>query len=294
VDPGAMTVADALPVSVIVPTLGRRSLRACLESLAACDPRPAEVVVVSQDDGDAAETAAEGYGPEGARVIRCAGRGVAAGRNLGLHEALHDVTLITDDDCTVAQDWVGRAWALLSEHPDAIVTGRVLPAGDPRAVPSWKDDPLPHDFTGSVHGGALFPNNMACDRRSVLAAGGFDERFGPDEAAEDNEFCYRWLRAGGALRYEPSLVVRHHDWRSVEELRSLYVRYARGQGFFYAKHLRHGDLTMLRWIVRDVYWWLRSLAAPLRRDRGGARPDPRRGIARGLPAGFRKGWKVFA
>ena len=79
-------------------------------------------------------------------------------------------------------------------------------------------------------------------RRGAVLEGGFDELFGPAEAAEDNEFCYRWLRSGGSLRYEPSLVVWHHDWRSPRELERLYVRYARGQGFFYAKHLRRGDL----------------------------------------------------
>ena len=81
---------------------------------------------------------------------------------------------------------------------------------------------------------------MVLPRAAVLELGGFDERFGPEEAAEDNEFCYRWLKAGRRLRYEPALVVEHHDWRSPDELERLYVRYARGEGFFYAKHLRRG------------------------------------------------------
>ena len=75
----------------------------------------------------------------------------------------------------------------------------------------------------------MFPNNMVLRRSSVLAFGGFDERFGPGEAAEDNEFSYRWLRAGHSIRYEPALVVWHHDWRDPDELRRLYVAYARGQ-----------------------------------------------------------------
>jgi GT2 family glycosyltransferase len=134
---------------------------------------------------------------------------------------------------------------------------------------------------------------MACDRDAVLAAEGFDERFGPGEAAEDNEFCYRWLKAGGSLRYEPSLVVSHHDWRSPEELARLYVRYACGQGFFYAKYLRRRDATMVRWIARDLYWALRGLAAAVvkRRERWA---DPRRGILRGLPVGLRRGWRAFS
>jgi GT2 family glycosyltransferase len=122
--------------------------------------------------------------------------------------------------------------------------------------------------------------------------GGFDERFGPAEAAEDNEFCYRWLRAGGELVFEPALVVWHHDWRSPEQLEELYVRYARGQGFLYAKHLRAGDLHMLRWIARDLYWAGRGALSGLlkRRERW---TDPRRGIRRGLPGGFLAGWRTY-
>jgi glycosyltransferase involved in cell wall biosynthesis len=290
---GARTVsAEALTVSVVVPTLGRPSLRDCVESLVACRPRAAEILLVTQGNHEQVEHLAHEFAALGVRALLCPGRGVARGRNLGLSAARHDVVLITDDDCTVATDWIATASSLAAEHPGAIVTGRVLPVGDPDLVPSYKDDPEPHDFTGEVHGGALFPNNMVCERSTVLDAGGFDERFGPDEAAEDNDFCYRWLRAGRSLRYEPSLVVHHHDWRNAEDLRRLYIRYACGQGFFYAKHLRRGDRTMLRWIGRDVYWAVRgAVAARIRRRANWV--DPRRGIARGLPVGLARGWKVY-
>jgi GT2 family glycosyltransferase len=285
-----MVIAATLPVSVVIPTLGRETLRACVESLLACQPRAAEILLVTQANESFAEQVAA-LDPS-IRVVPCEGRGVSRGRNRGLRDAVNDVVLITDDDCTVQADWVGCAVELLGSRDDVIVTGRVLAVGDPLAVPSFKDDPTPHDFTGTVHGGALFPNNMACRRAAVLAAGGFDERFGPAEAAEDNEFCYRWLRGGHELRYEPALIVEHHEWRSPGELQQLYARYGRGQGFFYAKHLRRGDPTMLRYLLRDVYWVARSLAAAAV-GRHAAWADPRRGLARGLPGGLLHGWRTF-
>jgi GT2 family glycosyltransferase len=147
-------------------------------------------------------------------------------------------------------------------------------------------------LSGLRRGGVLFPNNMLLPRAHVLELGGFDERFGPEEAAEDNEFCYRWLKAGNELRYEPSLMVNHHDWRSPEELERLYVRYARGEGFFYAKHLRRGDLRMLTFVVRDLYRALRGLASAVVKRRE-AWTDPRRGILRGLPGGLVAGWRTY-
>ena len=288
-----MAETDTVPVTVVIPTAGReRLLQRCLESLASCDPRAAEIVVVDQSARAAVADVVDSFEAVGARLVLCQGTGVARGRNDGLRSAVHDLALVTDDDCTVQADWVAEAWRLASLHPGAIVTGRVLPVGDPAAVPSTKVDPLPHDFTGEAHGGALFPNNVVLPRSAVLALGGFDERFGPREAAEDNDFCYRWLKEGRRLVYDPSLTVSHHDWRSPVELEQLYVRYARGQGFLYAKHLRRGDLRMLRWLGRDLVWALRGLASRVVKGRA-AWTDPRRGIPRGLPGGFAHGWRVY-
>ena len=288
-----MSAPDVVPVSVVVPTLGRAApLDACLESLAACRPRADEILVVDQSPDPGVEEVVGRFAAAGARRIPCPGLGVSRGRNLGLLSSAHEIVLVTDDDCTVASNWVGEAWRLMGPDPRRIITGQVVPVGDPRAVPSVKVDPIPHDFTGQVHGGALFPNNMAANRELVLAEGGFDERFRPSEAAEDNDFCYRWLKAGHVLRYEPTLVVWHHDWRTPAQLDRLYVAYARGQGFLYAKHLRQGDLRMLQYIARDVYYALRGSASALVKRRQ-SWTDPRRGIARGLPRGLWYGWRVF-
>ena len=133
--------------------------------------------------------------------------------NVGLAQAGHPVVLVpTHDDCRVDASWVGVAYGLMAEDPDGIVTGRVLPLGDPARVPSTRDDPQARDYTGGTNIGALYPSNMAVRRSAIVAAGGFDERFGA--VAEDLDLCYRWLRAGHSLRYEPSLVVMHDDWRT--------------------------------------------------------------------------------
>ena len=284
---------DSCPVTVAIPTIGRaETLRRCLASLMACSPAPAEVIVVDQSHDPAIEALVAEVGGELACVVRSHGLGVARARNDGLRAAAHDVVLVTDDDCTVPPDWVVTGWRLAEQYPGAIVTGRVLPVGDPRAVPSTKDDPAPRDLSGERRGGWLFGNNMVLPRDAVLELGGFDERFGPEEAAEDNEFCYRWLKARRVLRYEPALAVQHHDWRSPDDLDRLYVRYARGEGFFYAKHLRRGDLRMLRFLARDFSWALRGHASAIVKRRE-SWTDSRRGILRGLPGGFVSGWRHY-
>ena len=92
-------------------------------------------------------------------------------------------------------------------------------AADPRTVPSTKDDPAPRELTGELLPGLLYPANMAVSRTLALELGGFDERI---EAAEDNDFCYRWLRAG-LLPAEQ--VTPNAPWRIrlTDEIRSRFV-----------------------------------------------------------------------
>jgi GT2 family glycosyltransferase len=276
------------PATVVLPTIGRPELvRQCLESLAACEPRAAEVLVVDSSVDERVASVVSDFGPS-VRTIQCAERGVGTAFNLGLREAQNEIVLLTNDDCTVEPDWVERGTSHVLAHADAIVTGRVRPLGDPHAVPSTIDDAMMREYTGK---GAfvLFTQSMALRRSPVLEFGGFDGRVRP--SAEDNDLSYRWLRAGRRIRYEPDFVVWHHDWRTREQLEQLYVGYGIGQGMVYGKHLRHGDLRMFIHVGAAVYWSSRALIA--RAVRGSpSRPDPRIGMLRGLPVGLARGWRA--
>src|SRR5918995_4681659 len=106
-------MADFLPVSVVVPTVGRLELlNRCLASIGRCSPAPAEVLVVDQSGNEAVRAAVE---HEGARLITLPEANVARARNVGLREARQEKVLFTDDDCTVAGDWVQVGFDLLDQ-----------------------------------------------------------------------------------------------------------------------------------------------------------------------------------
>jgi GT2 family glycosyltransferase len=278
--------SPALPVTVVLPTIGRPDLiRQCLESLAACDPPASEVLVVDSSDDSSVSDVVATFSPM-ARTIRCAAPGLGTAFNLGLREARHEIVLLTNDDCTVKADWVERGHTHSSANEDAIVTGRVRPRGDPELVPSTIDDDTAREYAGK---GAfvLYTQCIALPRSSVLEFGGFDGSVRP--SAEDNDLSYRWLRAGRSIRYEPDFVAWHHDWRTPEQLAQLYVGYGIGQGMVYGKHLRRGDLAILPHLAAALYWSGRALIA--RAVRGAQPgPDPRLGMLRGLPTGLIRGW----
>jgi GT2 family glycosyltransferase len=78
--------------------------------------------------------------------------------------------------------------------------------------------------------------------RTAQRIGTFDELL---FTAEDNDWAYRALRAGIPILYAPDAIVSHFHWRAASQLASTYLDYAWGQGNFYGKYLRRGDLLML-------------------------------------------------
>jgi GT2 family glycosyltransferase len=279
----------AAPVTVVLPTIGRPALvRSCLDSLARCDPRADEILVIdSSEDDDVADVVA-GFAAVGARRIGFQTPGLGRAFNVGLQEAQHEIVLLTNDDCTVEPVWVERGLHHASRDAHTIVTGRVRPQGDPAVVPSTIDDPVGREYSREV-AFVLYTQSMALRRAVLLEFGGFDGRIQP--AAEDNDLSYRWLRAGRRIRYEPDFVVWHHDWRSPEQLDRLYVNYGIGQGMVYGKHLRNGDLVVARYLAGALATGLRGFLARVirgRRNHG----DPRLGFLRGLPVGLVRGWRA--
>src|SRR2546426_12540176 len=64
---------------------------------------------------------------------------------------------------------------------------------------------------------------------------------------------FRSLRAGVPIRYVPAMVVTHRSWRRGSEQVRLYRGYGIGQGAFYAKHVRRGDLHMAARMARNIW-----------------------------------------
>jgi GT2 family glycosyltransferase len=285
---GVQQGSTTAPVTVVLPTIGRPHLiQACLESLESCVPMADEILVVDSSDDHAVADVVDAHAGAGARRLHCRTRGLGYAFNVGLRAARHELVLLTNDDCTVDRSWVERGLHHVTEHADAIITGRVRPFGDPEVVPSTIDDATRQEHRAPDF--VLFTQCMALRRSDVLRFGGFDGRISP--SGEDNDLSYRWLRAGRPIHYEPDFIAWHHDWRTREQLERLYVGYGVGQGMVYGKHLRSGDVFVARYLVSDAVSIARGLAARIVRGRG-KHADPRLGLLRGLPVGLARGWRA--
>lgn len=292
-----------MKISVVVCTRDRHDIVGqAVESIARCEHPQFDLHVIDQSTSDRTRKIVEEMAqrhhaacPIHYHHLEIAG--LARARNAGLRRSDGEIVAVTDDDCLVPSDWLTRIEAAFAQDPQAdLLYGQVLvdksfarslPRGHyvPKLVFKQPERLCKHGSRGyKVFGMGA---NMAVRRSLLDRIGGFDEALGvggPLRASEDFDFAYRTYRAGRAILLLPDVTVLHYGVRSPEQLPDTMRNYGIGDGAFYAKHIRCGDLYALRlFIVRLVAVWGRELTRALRK--GNRRRDP---YPRALVAGVRE------
>lgn len=235
-------------MSVVIPTRDRPgSLRDAVRSILAGTALPAEIVV-----GDQSLAPCDlGTHPD-VRIVHLhlSSRGVSAARNAAVATASSEIVLLLDDDMIVAADWLERMVDALERRPGRIVvSGGVAAAASHGSAPSTTTASAPEVYEGRPYRDAVFTGNLGLRRQAFRDVGAFDERLGPGTrfpAAEDSDFGFRLLEAGYQVHIDPEPVAHHVGGRSGRDRLALEWRYGRGQGAYYAKHLRASDGYMRR------------------------------------------------
>ncbi|MCP8711376.1 glycosyltransferase [Streptomyces sp. AC04842] len=235
--------APAGEYAVVVPTLGRPSLAACLRALAESEgPRPARVVLVDDRRDPAVPLTASVPPSLRSRtvVVRGGAQGPAAARNAGWRAAGDAPWIVFLDDDVVP----GPTWAddLALDLAGASVATAGITARVEVPLPA---DRAPTDWERNVAGLAearWITADMAYRRKALEAVGGFEERF-RRAFREDADLALRVLDAGWTLaegRRTTTHPVRPAD-------RWVSVRLQAGNA---------DDVLMTRLHGRD--WWRRA------------------------------------
>ena len=222
--------------SVIIPTRDRpRELAVCLESLAQLDyPRDRFDVIVVNDASlfPLAEIVSPFHDRININLLnqpRNAGPSVA--RNRGAACATGEFLAFTDDDCTPAPDWLRQLGARFDATPQHLIGGRVINALTENLYSTASHvilDVAYEYYDPRVGRGHFFPtSNFALAAEQFRAMGGFDERW-PLAAAEDREFCYRWLQRNLPMTYAPNAKVYHRHRLTLNSYCRLHFKYGRG------------------------------------------------------------------
>ncbi|MFF8606642.1 glycosyltransferase [Streptomyces sp. NPDC015346] len=189
----------ALSYAVVVPTLGRPSLRACLAALAASSgPRPTRVVIVHDRPGE--DGTAPGLDvPEALRpyttVVPGRACGPAAARNTGARLAGAPWIVFLDDDVVPSDTWaedLARDLAAASRDTAAVTARIDVPLPRDRRPTDWERT------TAGLATARWITADMAFRKAALDASGGFDERF-RRAYREDADLALRLLDGGWTL-----------------------------------------------------------------------------------------------
>ncbi len=207
------------------------SIRGWLEGLFQQSRLPDEIVLVDggSSDGTVAEIErVQGDAPTSIRLIEAPDTNIAAGRNIAIAEASHEVIAVTDAGTRPNPDWLEKLVAPIEGDAEVgVAAGFFLPGGN-----GWRQRTLAIAITPQreeVDPQAFLPSSrsVAFRRSWWRKVGGYPEWL---QHCEDLVFDLDLRQAGASFAFVPDSIV---VWDARPDLRSFarqYFNYARGDG----------------------------------------------------------------
>lgn len=273
-------------VSAVICTRNRPDLIGqAVKSVLANDYVAFELLVVDQSDDNKSAQVVKGLQAERAnlRYFHSSTPGLSRAYNTAIRETRGAIIAFTDDDCVVPTDWITSIAAAFDADPEAdMLYGQVNRApsligvvGEVPELPFDKPERLSFRDGFRIYGMGA---NFAARRSIFESVGGFDEALGgggPLKSSQDSDFQYRLYRAGATVLLSPSVKVDHYGLRNYDQQWPATLRaYGFGDGAFYFKHVRCGDIFALglllrqlsRMVVREGLSWLGVRRRPSRAE----------------------------
>jgi len=201
-------------VTFVIPVLnGRRTLRACIESvLAQRDGRPFEVVAIDDGSTDGSRRMLEAWQAAGhLTLLHGEGRGAAAAINAGIRAAAHPIICQVDQDVVLQRGWLSEVLAAFDDPDVAAAQGHYVtkPGAGFWARAMGRD--LEHRYSRirTPHVDHVCTGNTAYRVSAVRQIGLLDEQLG---YGYDNDLSYRLVGHGYRLAFRRR-AISIHMWR---------------------------------------------------------------------------------
>jgi hypothetical protein len=163
----------------------------------------------------------------------------------------------TDDDCVAPSDWIESIVRAFTSEPTAeLLYGQVV---RPLELTDCPDEIPTLAFTKPERLGRRdgfrvvgMGANFAARRSLFERIGPFDEMLGgggPLKSSQDFDLQYRAYVGNATVLLRPEVTVDHYGVRSAAQWPATLRAYGIGDGAFYFKHIRCGDLFILRLLV---------------------------------------------
>ncbi len=287
-------------LTAVICTRNRAGLIAgAVRSVLANDHPSFELIVLDQSDSDDTRAALSALADDPRlRYLHTTRAGLSGAYNMAVREGRAQLFAFTDDDCIAPPDWLSSVQREFDDDPEAdLVYGQVrAPAelcnSELGIVPQLL---FPKRRRLSVREGFVVAGmgaNFAARRRAFEAIGGFDEVLGgggPLRSSQDFDFQFRLFRASRVSVLSPELNVLHYGLRTSAQWPQTNLAYGVGDGAFYMKHVRCGDLLAGRLLAKQfVLESARTVLKPLIRRKRHS-PAYLRGLVEGSWKSFRFG-----
>jgi glycosyltransferase involved in cell wall biosynthesis len=257
---------DNLLFSIVIPTRNRAtSLVQCLKSLAELAyPNDRYEVIVVDDGGDASivKLIEPFHDRFTLHVLAQFHSGPAAARNYGVAHARGNFLAFVDDDCEVHSGWLDALAARVIREPGRLLGGKTVNRlrKNPYSEASQALVTYLYQYYNANPDSAQFftSSNLAVPKAEFTSLGGFDIGF-TRAAAEDRDFCDRWLGRGYAMRYVPDAVVYHSHALTPSSFMMQHVNYGRGAWHFQVRRIQR---THQRIRLEPARFYLGLLGSP--------------------------------
>ena len=218
-------------VTIAICTRNRaEDLKTCLHAIACLNPRPDEILVVDNSEGD--RVTEEVAQKRGVRYVVEPAAGLSRARNRALAESTCEIVAYMDDDALPSEDWLEHILAPFADPLVASASGPVAPSGaarNPAPAPErFLSNHDPQWFEMATFGGMGWGSNMAV-RRSVCSTWkGLDVRLGngaPLRIAEESHAFASLVALGYRAAFVPAAVIYHplKPWNAQQEAISSFA-----------------------------------------------------------------------
>ena len=255
--------------TVVVPAYNRpEALRSCLQALVGQDFDRGSFEVIVVDDGSPIplQSVLDSFDYLLSIKLICQpNSGPATARNVGAAHARGRFLAFTDDDCRPSPSWLSCLAMRISRLPHSLVGGHTVNAlpGNPFSTASQMLIDSMNRLYNANPDCARFvaSNNICLSIAQFQSLGGFDRRF-RRAAAEDRDFCYRWLEDQRQIVFAPEAQVSHAHHLSLGSFFAQHYHYGRGAFFFRADRARRRSGSALQ--IEPLGFYLGLLIYPLR------------------------------
>ena len=251
-------------ITLYVPCFnGASFLERCIEGIRLQTRAPDRLVLVDDGSTDGTADVARSLGFE--VISHAKNSGLGAARNTALRACNTELIASLDADCVAHPRWLERLESALSRERAAGVGGMLIETNNLALADRWRThhmrqhwgpDPLQNPPF-------LFGNNNLFHKASLIAAGGYNERYRTN--FEDVAMSRALYSAGFTLYYDPSASVQHlrsdsigsvvrtnWRWRAADHdggtsvstlVRSLWLQRSRELAGFLRCDMRNADLA---------------------------------------------------